>query len=125
MTAAPLYGLGCGGPPPRDLGDLLIRDSTYYEPATMEPYTGPVFRPFDDEPERAELTGTLVEGAWAGELTIYHRNGRVRYQGEMSSGAQCGTWVENASAEPAESVYEEIVAEIQSLSLYPPCPGSS
>ena len=113
----------CGPAAGRDLRELVVRDSTYFEPETLEPYTGVVFRTFPGEPAIIELRGSLREGTWDGELTIYHRTGRVRFQGEMSRGAQCGAWVENAPEESPGSLYEEIVAEIEDLSLYPECPG--
>lgn len=113
---------GCGPERGRSLDDLVLRDSTYLEPATLEPYTGRAFRTFPEDPEQFQLTGTLRDGVWHGELTVYHPNGRVRFQGRMSDGVQCGTWVEDAEEEPAPSLYEDIVSEIESLSIYPECP---
>ena len=37
------------------LDDLVLRDSTYLAPVTLEPYTGRVFRLFEDEPDRLQL----------------------------------------------------------------------
>lgn len=36
-------------------------------------------------------------------------------------GAQCGAWVEDDGDSPAESVYEEIVKQVETLVMYPEC----
>lgn len=112
----------CFGPPPRDLAELIVEDSTYLDPATQAPYAGPVFRSFPELPDVIQLESTLADGTWQGELTVYHRTGRIRYQGEMSEGVQCGAWVENDEPEVPGSLYEEIKEELESLVMYPPCP---
>ena len=90
---------GCVGPRAADLDDLVLRDSTYLVAETLEPFTGRVVRHFASEPDRVQLEGTLREGAWEGELTVYHESGRVRYQGRLSAGTPCGAWVENRDDE--------------------------
>ena len=99
-----------------------MRDSTYLDPVSLEPFTGPVFKTFVDDRENIQMRGTIEGGTWNGELTVYHPNGRVRFQGELVNGVQCGAWVEDEDDAPAESVYEEIVKEIESLVMYPECP---
>lgn len=115
---------GCAEQRGVNLDDLVIQDSTYFEPASQTPYSGPVFRPFPDDAEKMELTGTLHEGAFNGELTVYHANGTIRFQGELVEGTKCGTWFESQDDEDRESLYEAVVKDIESMSLYPPCPGS-
>ncbi len=61
------------------LDELTIQDSTYLDPETLAPYTGLVFRVFETAPETRKLHGALMDGAWQGELVVYHSNGRVRY----------------------------------------------
>ena len=112
-----------GCTPVRDLDELVQRDSAYLEPRTLEPYSGRVFRLFRDDSTKVELEGTLREGVWHGGLTVFHQNGRIRYTGAHTNGAQCGPWTENADPEPRESLYEEFVLEIESLSVDPPCPA--
>jgi len=113
---------GCLSAAPRDLGELAVEDSVYVDPASGAPYTGPVFRLFDDAPDRVQVEGELREGEWDGELRIYHPNGRIRYMGSFARGERCGPWTENADSLPTESVYEQLVGEIETLGMYPPCP---
>ena len=108
--------------PAREIGELVVQDTTYLEPATMLPYSGRVFRNFPGEEERVQLEATLRDGTWEGELTVYHETGRVRYQGEMSGGARCGGWIENEAPTAPETVYEAIKEDLESLVMYPGCP---
>ena len=115
--------LGCTElQPARDLNELVVRDSTYLEPETLQPFTGQVVRVFEDDPDQIQLQGSLRDGVWQGELTVYHPTGRIRYQGELTEGTQCGAWTENMDPEPPEDVLSELKQEIESMGLYPPCP---
>lgn len=114
--------VSCGGPEPVDLDVLVIRDSLYVEPGSGMPYTGPVFRDFPDGGEGPQLEGALREGEWHGEIRVYHPNGRIRYLGSFDMGSMCGPWTENADSTAGQSVYEELLDEIESLGMYPPCP---
>ncbi|MGI9626056.1 MAG: hypothetical protein ACR2QM_04415 [Longimicrobiales bacterium] len=122
VFAGVVVGLAsCTGAPPRDIAELVVQDSTYLDPETATPYTGPVFKRFVDG-EDIQVEAVLVDGTWEGELTIYHTTGRIRYQGEMSGGAQCGGWVENEATVAPESAYEAIKEDLESLVMYPACP---
>ena len=110
-------------PPPRPLDELVIRDSTYVDPETFLPYTGPVFRMFETDPEMQQIRGELVDGIWEGELIVYHANGRIRYSGSFANGERCGPWLENRDAEPPDDVFSELKQEIESMGLYRECPG--
>jgi hypothetical protein len=124
LLIAVCFALACGhGPsaPPRNLTELVLRDSTYYAPETMEPYTGPVFGRFVLHPDRVQLEGELLNGAWNGELRVYHRSGRIRYEGRFENGVRCGAWTENADPRPTTSIYDELNDAIESLAVYPPC----
>lgn len=121
--ALALVVMACARAEPVELGTLVLQDSTYLDPATHEPYSGPVVRHFARHPEKVQLEGVLQRGTWEGEMTVYHESGRIRYQGRLSGGAPCGAWVENQSDEKAESVLEELTQQINSMGLYPPCPG--
>lgn len=112
----------CAGPEARDLTTLTVRDSLYVDPGSGEPFTGPVVRGFPDEPEELQLAGALLDGSWHGEFLVYHPNGRVRYMGRFHAGSRCGAWTENADSTLNESIYEDLVDEIESLGVYPPCP---
>lgn len=122
LLAMSLLLAACGGPEPRDLTTLVVRDSLYVEPVAGEPFSGPVFRHFEDAPGTVQLEGTLEEGSWHGEFLVYHPNGRVRYMGSFDRGDRCGPWTENADSASNRSVYEDLVDEIESLGVYPPCP---
>ena len=117
---------GCAAPAPdRNLDDLVLRDSTYMEPETMEPFSGAVFRNFRNDSTRVEIQGVLREGTWEGELRVYHSSGRIRYMGTLAAGAQCGAWIENRDADRPESILEELKQDVESLGLYPQCPGDA
>ena len=105
-----------------DLNTLVRRDSTYLAPETMKPFSGNVVRYFPDDAGHVQLEGTLKNGLWEGEMTVYHESGRVRYQGRLSRGAPCGTWLENRDDEASGSVYDELKRDIASMGVYPDCP---
>ncbi len=108
--------------PPREITELVVQDSTYLDPETMLPYSGPVFRNFLGEEGRTQFEATLRDGTWEGEFTVYHETGRIRYQGEMSGGTQCGGWIENEDLVEPETVYEAIRQDLEALVIYPDCP---
>jgi hypothetical protein len=122
LVSLTALGLGCASEPPRDLDDLVVRDSVYFEVGSQEPFTGDVVRHFQDEPEKVQLRGTLRDGTWNGEIIVYHPNGRVRYQGTLADGAPCGPWTENRDPDPPEDILAELKQEIEAMGLYPPCP---
>jgi hypothetical protein len=107
---------------------LVVRDSVYLVPETMEPYTGDVFKPFPDGAGEAagevQIEGHLTEGYWDGEILVYHPNGRVRYMGSFAMGEKCGVWTEDQDPDPPGSVFQELKQEIESMGLYPPCAES-
>ena len=110
----------CTPTPNRALADLVLQDSVYLVPETLEPYTGDVF---PDEPDKLQLKGHLTAGQWDGELVVYHPNGRVRYMGSFSQGERCGAWTENADPDPPGSVFDQLKQEVEAMGLYPPCEG--
>jgi len=113
------------GPAPRDLTELTVRDSIYLEPASLEPYSGPVFRGFPDGPDGVQLEGHLLRGVWNGEIRVYHPNGNIRYMGSFRNGERCGPWTENADSVPLGDIYDAVVREVETLGLYPPCDDDS
>jgi hypothetical protein len=115
----------CAGPARRTLDELAVVDSLYVDPASMEPFSGEVVRYFDIDRSKVQMSGSLREGVWDGELVVYHPNGRVRYMGSFTGGDRCGPWIENADSVPTENAYEDLVREVESMGLYPPCDGSS
>lgn len=118
-----LIAIACSGPlPERDLRDLVVRDSTYYVPETMEPYTGRVYRRFADDSTELEIVGALLDGTWHGELIVYHPTGRIRYMGSFAHGHRCGPWTENATDRDAVDIYDALTSDIEAMAIYPPCP---
>lgn len=116
--------VGCGElTPPVPLEQLVLRDSTYLDDETLLPYTGRVVKVFANDADRVQLRGELVDGTWNGEIVVYHENGRIRYQGWLDRGEKCGAWIENRDPTPPTDVFAELKQEIESLGLYPPCPG--
>lgn len=91
------------------------------DPETGEAFSGPVFRAFESDSGRVEVEGALLDGAWEGELTVYHPNGRVRYMGSFRGGERCGPWTENADSTPVGSALDALVREVETMGLYPPC----
>ena len=113
---------GCRGPAPRDLDELVVSGRSYLDPGTGEPYSGPVFRTFPADPDRRQLEARLRGGTWDGELTVYHPTGRIRYQGEMANGSQCGGWIQTEEATPPDDPMEAVREELESIVIYPACP---
>ena len=120
----PILLLGCGATETRSLDELVVVDSTYLVQATGEPFSGRVVAQW---PERfgggSRLEARLVDGTWEGEFTLYHSTGRIRSQGVMAGGAPCGGWVENENPAIPESPLQEVTEELESLVIYPECPG--
>ena len=112
---------GCGPGTAQNLDDLMVRDSTYLDPGTLEPFSGRIVRYFVHDTTLVEVEGRLQNGTWAGELTIYHPSGRIRDQGRLMDGAKCGAWVEDSPDRPTGGIYDEVVREVESLSIYPDC----
>ena len=125
LVLACLLSAGCTDARARALNDLVVVDSVYVDPENGAPFSGRVVRRFEDDSTAVQIEGSLVEGVWEGEMIVYHPNGRVRYMGTFSAGERCGPWVENADSLPIETVYEELVREVESMGLYPPCDDSS
>ena len=122
VAAVLLCLAACSDGPPAELGTLVLRDSTYLAPGTLEPFSGRVVRHFAGAPDKVQIEGTLENGTWEGELTVYHQSGRLRYQGRLSAGAPCGAWVDNRDDEEAGSVYLMLKQDIESMGIYPECP---
>lgn len=119
-----MLGASCRAVGTTDLGTLVRRDSSYLDPSTLKPFSGKVVRHFSDAPEKVQIEGTLRDGIWEGELTVYHKSGRIRYQGRMSKGAPCGAWLDNRVDASAGSMFDELKRDLQSMGVYPPCPDS-
>jgi hypothetical protein len=75
--------------------------------------------------EGTELEGALLQGAWQGDLTLYHSKRRIRYMGSFYQGERCGAWTKNTDSVDLGSVYQALIHEVETMALYPPCDGSS
>lgn len=121
--ASLLLAVACGPDPVQDLDALMVKDSTYLDPVTLEPFSGRIVRFFLHDTALVEVEGTLEEGTWAGELTVYHPSGAIRDQGRLVRGVKCGAWIEGRPDRAPGSIYEEVVQEVEGLSIYPDCPS--
>ena len=119
LTIAACHRIALGS---TDLDSLVRTDSSYLTPETMKPFSGHVVRRFADDRHRVQIDGTLKNGMWEGELTVYYKSGRIRYQGEMSRGAPCGVWIDNRPDGDKGNALLELNRDIQSLGVYPSCP---
>ncbi|MEM7417812.1 MAG: hypothetical protein AAF389_20145 [Gemmatimonadota bacterium] len=108
---------------PRELADLTVVDSVYIDPESGAPWSGPVVRYFEDDPELVQVEGTLLDGTWHDDFVVYHVNGRIRYMGSFNRGDRCGAWTENADSTELGSVYEALLREVETMGMYPPCEG--
>lgn len=124
LLSAFLSATACSGHERTDLAALAVVDSLYVVPETLEPFSGPIVRYFEEPSDRVELEGGLRDGVFDGELVVYHPNGRVRYMGSFRDGERCGPWTENADSTETGSVYDQVMREVETLGLYPPCGGS-
>ncbi|MBO60921.1 MAG: hypothetical protein CMO63_02980 [Verrucomicrobiales bacterium] len=123
LLSAFLSASACSRHEGTDLAALDVVDSLYVVPETLEPFSGPVVRYFEEPSDRVQLEGGLLDGVFDGELVVYHRNGRVRYMGSFREGARCGPWTENADSTGTRDVHEGLLREVETLGLYPPCDG--
>jgi len=112
---------GCAAAESQDLAQLTVRDSTYLDPGTGLPYSGSVHQPFADT-SGIQLRGTLADGTWIGQLTVYFPSGRVRFEGEMANGGPCGGWIENERDVDPESELLDLKRELEAIVMYPACP---
>lgn len=123
LLSAFLLATACSGHERTDLAALAVVDSLYVVPETLEPFSGPIVRYFEEPSDLVELEGGLRDGVFDGELVVYHPNGRVRYLGSFRDGQRCGPWTENADSTESGSVYDQVMREVETLGLYPPCDG--
>ncbi len=134
MRAAPLLHTcllvlsalgGCRDAGVRALDELRVVDSVYVDPETDRPYTGRIERRFEADSTSVQIAARLRDGVWDGEMTVYHPNGRIRYMGSFRGGDRCGPWIENADSVSDLGAFEDLVREIESMGLYPPCDDAS
>ena len=81
-----------------------------------------MFRRFADDTTKVQIEGELLEGTWHGELLVYHESGRIRYMGSFDRGDRCGPWTENTLDRDPVNLYDQLLSEVETMGLYPPCP---
>jgi hypothetical protein len=119
--ASLLLGLGCSGPEPRPAEELVRQGDLYLHPATLQPYSGPVFTTFANAPLLVEKRGSLREGHYDGPFEWYFGNRqlslRENYRHGMKDGPyewyfesgelyERGTYVNGRLEGPYEAYYE-------------------
>jgi antitoxin component YwqK of YwqJK toxin-antitoxin module len=81
--------VGCEPPDPVDYSDLVLQGVTVLDPATMKPYSGPVFSLHEgtnDVSARGRLADGLREGPWE----YFDEAGLLREKKSFSKGAPDG-----------------------------------
>jgi hypothetical protein len=119
--ALALVAYGCDEPVARPKSELLLQGSLYLDPATLEPYSGPVFTTFGGSPPRIEQRASLRDGHYDGPFEWYfgkgqlalrelYRDGRKDgpYEWYFESGRlyERGTYVNGRLDGPYEAYYE-------------------
>ena len=84
--------VGCGEPVPRNVDELVIQGRTYLDGETMEPYSGPVFELFSENPSKIQDRFNLKDGEKDGPVESYHDNGEVSSKGTYKDGEYDGVW---------------------------------
>jgi hypothetical protein len=116
-----LTSTGCSGPEPRPTDELIREGDVYLHPATLEPYSGPVFATFADAPLLVEKRASLREGHYDGPFEWYFGNRQLSlrevYRDGMKDGPyewyfesgqlyERGTYVNGVLEGPYEAYYE-------------------
>ncbi|MCH7992314.1 MAG: hypothetical protein IIC35_07850 [Gemmatimonadetes bacterium] len=81
---------GCTEPRPRPVEELVRQEGIFLDPETMEPYTGPVFATFANQPQVIEHRLRLRNGTYHGPFEAYFANRQLSskeiYQGGIKDG---------------------------------------
>lgn len=96
--AVAIAASACADPEPRSLATLVQREGRYLDPDDFDPYSGPVFSTFRDDPDAVEMTAYLVDGRLHGAYERFYRDGSVFGRGAYRNGAWHG---------PFESFYRD------------------
>lgn len=84
--------VGCSEPAPRPRSELLRQGGLYLHPATLEPYTGPVYTTFADEPLQVEQRASLRQGQYDGPFEWYFANRRLSVREVYRDGVKDGPY---------------------------------
>jgi hypothetical protein len=121
LLLVPLLGIACSGPEPRPTEELIRQGDVFLDPATLEPYSGPVFTTFADAPLVVEKRASLREGHYDGPYEWYFGNRqlslRESYRGGLRDGPyewyfesgrlyEKGTYANGLLEGPYEAYYE-------------------
>lgn len=72
--------------------DLLEHGNQYLDPATTEPFSGPVYSVSPDQAQQLRMKGELLEGRLHGRVEIYSAGQTIWLDSEYWNGFECGTW---------------------------------
>ena len=119
LVALALIAVGCSEPVPRNVDELVIQGSKYLDGETLEPYSGPVFELFSDNPSEIYkrwnlkdgdpdglyesywdnrqlwVKNTFKDGERNGMFEMYQYDGQLWTKGIYKDGEKCGEWFEN------------------------------
>ena len=68
----------------------MRQGETYLYPETLEPYSGPVFEVFPENPSKIEFRFTLKDGERDGLYEEYYDNGQLFQKGTYKDGESDG-----------------------------------
>lgn len=93
LCALPFLALfACEGPDPRPVDELVLKGDVFLDPETLEPYSGPVFATFDDEPDVVARRARLRQGTYEGPYEAYFANARLSAKEIYRAGRRHGPY---------------------------------
>ena len=99
-----LIGVECAGPNPRRIdelvttGSLWMDNQVYLDPETLEPYSGPVFELWPEDPTKLLRRSNLKDGVEDGLFEMWYKNGQLWMRSMSKDGKEEGLF---------ESYYED------------------
>jgi MORN repeat variant len=82
----------CTGPAPRPVDELVREGDVYLDPETLQPYSGPVFVTFDDQPLVVAQRLSLREGTYDGPFEAYFENRQLSSKEIYREGVKDGPY---------------------------------
>lgn len=74
LAATLLLAIGCSEPEPVAMTDLVREGGAYVHPVTREPYSGPVFAAYGDQPGSLARRASLRNGQYDGPFELFFEN---------------------------------------------------
>ena len=90
---AVLAGLGCAERNPRPMDELVRQGDVFLDPETLQPYSGPAFSTFDEQPLVIEKRLSLQDGTYDGPYEAYFANRLLSSKEFYHNGRKHGPYV--------------------------------